>query len=220
MLLDPADQDVAEIGVAQHLGALEDGQRDRHAGRGQGGVERLMGLEAEREARRADRPRSSGSGGDSRPAAVRRCHSVSRACRGAGGRSRRRQSAPAPRPAAAARRRSCFSRPLDPASAIDCLSAHRVKVSLILLRQARRHAPAAAPRRRTRRHKRTGRRGRHATGRECAKGSISQIMPLRSARNRLPRTLRPSVSMRERDQEGEGGEGEQDHAPAVRRHRP
>ena len=35
MLLDAADEDVAEIGVAQHLGALEDRQRDRHAGRGQ-----------------------------------------------------------------------------------------------------------------------------------------------------------------------------------------
>ena len=51
MLLDAADEDVAEIGVAQHVGALEDRQRDRHAGRGQSGVERGMILETDREPR-------------------------------------------------------------------------------------------------------------------------------------------------------------------------
>ena len=50
VLFDPADEDVAEIGVAQHAGALENRQSDRHAGGGERGVERVMGLEAGGEA--------------------------------------------------------------------------------------------------------------------------------------------------------------------------
>ena len=50
MLLDAADEDVAELAVAQRLGAFEDRKRDRHMGRGERGVERRMRLEPQREA--------------------------------------------------------------------------------------------------------------------------------------------------------------------------
>ena len=73
MLLDAADEDVAEIGVAQDLGALEDRQRDRHPGGGQSGMERRMGLETHREAgaqlvlEPADQAGEQGGGGEPLP---------------------------------------------------------------------------------------------------------------------------------------------------------
>jgi hypothetical protein len=76
MLLDAADEHVAEIGVAKHLRALQDRQSDRHAGRGKRRVDSGMRLEPHGEAgaqfildewiRRV-----------SKAAAVSRCHSVS-----------------------------------------------------------------------------------------------------------------------------------------------
>jgi hypothetical protein len=50
MLLDPADQEIAELGVAQRLGALENGQHDRHPRRRKRGMKRRMRFEADREA--------------------------------------------------------------------------------------------------------------------------------------------------------------------------
>ena len=73
MLLDAADEDVAQIGVAQHLGALEDRQGDRDMGRGERGVERLMVLETDREAgahlvlEAADQAGEQGRGGEPLP---------------------------------------------------------------------------------------------------------------------------------------------------------
>ena len=57
MLLDAADEDVVELGIAQRLRPLEDRQRDRDMGRGQSGVKRLMRLETGARGGRADRPR-------------------------------------------------------------------------------------------------------------------------------------------------------------------
>jgi hypothetical protein len=73
MLLDPADEDRGQLGIAQRLGPFEDRQRDRNMGRGQSGVKRLVRLETGRQAHaqivldRADQPRQEPGRGEALP---------------------------------------------------------------------------------------------------------------------------------------------------------
>ena len=73
MLLDAADEDVAELGVAQHLGALKDRQRDGHTSGRKRSVNSRMALELHSEPRpqfaldRVDQPGEQGRRGEPLP---------------------------------------------------------------------------------------------------------------------------------------------------------
>jgi hypothetical protein len=63
MFLDPADEDIAELGIAQHLGPLQNGKGDRDMRRRQSGVKCFVALEDDGEGERAYRLPGRAQGG-------------------------------------------------------------------------------------------------------------------------------------------------------------